>query len=465
MKQLRDYQQADVEIIKQRDCIGIFSEQRTGKTPTVIRGLWEKGIRRPLIVCPNSMVYVWASEWETWTGTKAQIVTDTKHLAATKTKPKRTVPFDVRTWGNTALIINYEKLRDTRVTEGMWERLLKQKPEAIVIDEAHRIKTRPTRSVKAHTTQAVFKFIKVPVRIAITGTPAPNHEWDVYNILHFLAPTIYKSYYDFIAQYFEQDSIWIGGKQHLEPARFKLGMDKLFQQNLDILCIQHKRAEVMSWIEEVQPLNIKLPCTTLQKKYLKGLTEMFETEHIITQGVLDNLIRVRQVCSAPAILGLKGNSPKLDWLCQYIQDYPKKQILVFSNSKALLTLFWLGYMHLFSMSIITGDVPALSRQVSIDQFQSNRIQVLLIQTQAGKEGLTLDNADGTIFLDAYPPAADYSQAKDRMVATTPERVKPKELINLMMADTYDEQLFKLVEDNISSTAVVNDYINYVNRRK
>ena len=89
----------------------------------------------------------------------------------------------------------------------------------------------------------------------------------------------------------------------------------------------------------------------------------------------------------------------------------------------------------------------------------------MCQTQACKEGLTLDAADTSIFLDVYPPSADYLQAKDRMIATTEERVKSKKLIHVMLQDTYDVQCYRLVERNVDETAIINDYKKYIEERR
>ena len=91
--------------------------------------------------------------------------------------------------------------------------------------------------------------------------------------------------------------------------------------------------------------------------------------------------------------------------------------------------------------------------------------MLLCQTQACKEGLTLDTADVSIFLDTYPPCADYLQARDRMIATTPERNKPKEIIHVMMQGTYDEKMYRLVDKNIDEASLINDYKKYIAERR
>lgn len=449
-EKLRDYQKEDVQKYIQHNCIGNFSEQRTGKTPTTCVSLSVRGITRALIVCPASLAPVWKDEYEKWTGNKAMIVPNTK--------------WDVSEWdADTTLVINYEKLRGTSKQQDLAKALAKAKPKAIIVDEAHRMKDRGSL-----TAQVLRMFIpKVPIRIALTGTPNTNKQWDVWTILHWLYPVEYKSFWKFIDEYFNQQSLYINGNLIKEPTIFKPGMDKLLQMNLDIKCIQHKRSEVMPWLKEQDvPTIVRLDCTKTQTKAIEQLTKYFEYKHIITKNVLENLIRIRQICAAPAILGIRGASPKLNWLIDYITDYPEESILVFSNSKKFIN-YMLPYLkkELEEVAVITGDTDPRMRSAYVNRFQTNTIRVLLIQTQAGKEGLTLDNADVTIFLDTYPPAADYLQAKDRMVATTEAKNKPKKIIHVMMKDTYDESLYALVESNASSIAVINDYKKYLENRR
>lgn len=446
MKELRDYQKEDVIKMIQRNCVGNFSEQRTGKTPTTCTALAMRNIKHALIVCPASLMYVWKDAWEEWTGNAAHVMVSTSD--------QLTIPYD------TAVIVNYEKLRGTKLNDTVAERLVKWNPEAVVIDEAHRMKDR-----KSLTAIRLNYFHKVPIRIALTGTPATNRPWDVWSVLHWLYPDEYKSYWKFIAEYFTEEVIWVGGEPHRQPAGFKPGMEKILQSNLDKYCIQRKRSEVMQWLpKEETPTRVLLPPDKEQLKIIDGLINYFEYKHVVTQSVLDNLIRVRQICAAPEILGLKGKSPKIEWLMQYIKDYPDKQLLVFSNSKKFLLLIS-RELEKVSHSIICGDTPPKNRTERVKMFQDGRIKVMLCQTQACKEGLTLDAADASIFLDVYPPSADYLQAKDRMIATTQDRVKPKELIHVMMQGTYDEKTFALVQRNIDETALINDYKKYIEERR
>ena len=447
MPTLREYQRADVQKMLENDCIGNFSEQRTGKTPTTCTALKERNIKHTMIVCPASLMYVWKREYELWTGFRAFVLPTTSFDLST-------IPYD------TAVIVNYEKLRGTSKAQPVCDTLVKWHPEAIVIDEAHRMKDR-----KSLTALALNKFIAItPVRIALTGTPATNKPWDIWSILHWLFPNQYSSYWKFIQQYFYEETIWVAGQAHRQPARFKPGMEKLLQANLDVNCIQNKRKDVMTWLpDQEEPTEVQLPLNKQQELAINSLINYFEYKHIITQTVLDNMIRVRQVCNAPAILDLKGKSPKLERLEQYIKDYPEKSILVFSNSKKML--YYVQKELKVPTDIICGDVPAKARVDIVSRFQGGAVKVLLCQTQACKEGLTLDTADVSIFLDTYPPCADYLQARDRMIATTPERNKPKEIIHVMMQGTYDEKMYRLVDKNIDEASLINDYKKYIAERR
>lgn len=445
MKQLRDYQNEDVLKMQDNPCIGNFSEQRTGKTPTTCVSLAQRGLKHILILCPASLCYVWKKAWEEWTGNNAYVMQTTKD--------ELNIPTD------TALIVNFEKFRGTKSNNNVCESIVKWQPEAVVVDEAHRMKDR-----KSLTAQRLQRFLKVPVRIALTGTPATNRPWDVWSILHWLFPEEYKSYWNFVNEYFEEEIIWVAGNPHRQPARFKRGMEYILQKKLDAKCVQHKRSEVMKWLpKEEEPTEVILPATPEQLKAIDSLINYFEYKDIVTQTVLDNLIRIRQICAAPKILGLKGKSPKLEWLKEYLKDYPEESVLIFSNSKKFLRLISseLTQEH----HLICGDVNPKARLEYVEEFQEGKVKVMLCQTQACKEGITLDAADTSIFMDVYPPSADYLQAKDRMVATTKENVKPKKLIHVMLQGTYDVQTYRLVERNVDETAIINDYKNYIQERR
>lgn len=395
------------------------------------------------------MLYVWKYEYERWTGNKAVIIKkDAQHDKLTK---------------EDAIIMSYGKLSyKNKMSEfPHLERVLKHKPTAFVCDEAHILSNRDTNY--NITCTAVSRI--VDTCIVATGTPARDKPWNVWGILHVMDPKRFTSYWNFIGSYFY--TVTSVFSRFGTPEGFKAGKEQELAEMLSNCAIQRKRSELRDWELKIEPINVVLPCTKLQRNIITSLEETFEYKDIVTKTILDNLIRIRQVCADPRILiETKETAPKTEWILDYIKECQENKVLLFTLSRKYLELL----ANVFSgagipYDCIHGDVTPKKRAEIVDKFQSGNCKYLLIQTQTGKEGLTLDTADTTIFIDTYPPAAMYEQAKDRMVAVSEEREKPKQIFHLMMEDTYDAILYDLVENNINESYVINDYKNYIERRK
>ena len=64
--ELRPYQNQDAYyLIKRGSCL-VLNEPRTGKTPTMIKVLSALGKKRNIVICPSSLVFNWAKEFQRW---------------------------------------------------------------------------------------------------------------------------------------------------------------------------------------------------------------------------------------------------------------------------------------------------------------------------------------------------------------------------------------------------------------
>lgn len=461
IEKLRPYQLEDMEKLKTKKAMGCFNEQRTGKTPTALVTLDSEGHKKILIVTVSSAIFQWQEEFTRWTGRPCVVVHGTK--------PQRQK--QIASWTD-GLVISYDALKtipsrikdkftleETNGREGHIEEILKKNPSAVIIDEAHKIK-----NPKSAVAKSIFQLSKIERKLALTGTPAPNKPWEIYSILHFLYPKIFANYWPFINEYFNTSRRTAGGHSFIDIVGFKPGKQFKLQTQLSFISTNRKRKEVMPWLPEKDYTQVKLQPTKEQLKYLKDLNKYFETDNnIIVQGVLDRLTRERQICLAPALLDLKGNSPKLDWIKQYIKDYPEKPTIIFTKFTSFIKLLEKELPPGTFCSII-GDTNTKQRNEYKLAFQDGKVNLLLIQLDVGKEALTLDRAETIIFCDKYPPAADIQQAEDRFVATTKERAdKPHNIIELILKDTYDEHLYKLVQQRKSDIDCINDYKKYIKR--
>lgn len=450
---LRPYQHEDAQFLASIPCSACFNEQRTGKTPTALETVRLRGLEdeRILIITTASSVIQWAEEYVRWLGKPCLVCTGTP-------KQKEKI-IDEWTHG---LVISIDSFKSTKTSDGLITPILKKKPMQVILDEAHKIKT-----PKSANAQAVFKTSKIPYRLALTGTPAQGKPYDVYSILRFLFPGDFRGFWKFLEDYFviEDQEIYVRGKKQTFKTyeRFQPGKDQQLQEFLSTFSTQRKRKDVMPWLPDKFYDKVKLEPNREQKKYLKELEESYRTGDIVTTGTLDRLIRYRQICLDPQLLGLKGKSPKTEWIKQYIKDYPDENIIIFSKFTSYL---WLLAEQLdTSWAMIVGDTPIKERGKYVKDFQDKKFKVLLINIDAGKEALTLDAADTTIFTDKYPPIGDILQAEDRFIASVPEKAhKSHKIIELMMTGTFDETLYSLLEQRKSETDIINNYNHYIQER-
>lgn len=448
MKQLRPYQKEDAAFLSTLDTGACFNEQRTGKTPTILEVCRVKNCKKVLIVCPKSAIPQWRKEYITWLNKPC--------IAAEGTKTERMGALN--NWEH-GLIVSYDNLKNTARSDGLVSDILKQNPDMVILDEAHRIKTPTSANAKA-----AFTLLKVPNRFILTATPAHGKPEEIYALLHFIKPKQYPSYWGFISRYFRTKQVFLSNRSFKEIIGFQFGKDVELLNELKQFSTQRKRKEVMQWLPDKDYQQVLLEPTKQQIKYLEELQNFYTTEHVITEGILDRLIRYRQICLDPRLLDLKSKSPKAEWVKTFLSEHPEKSVIIFSKFTSFIKLLKEDLKN-EKVNCIIGSTPTNKRAELVEAFQNKNIRVLLINIDAGKEALTLDSADVTIFTDKYPPYGDIAQAEDRFVATTENKANKEHTIyELILKGTYDEQLYDLVSIRASSTDVINNYKKYLQRR-
>lgn len=459
MPTLRSYQQEDLKFLLTLSSAGIFSEQRTGKTPLAICYAKERRVEKTLILCPPSAIPVWVSLWKEWYPEQDIIGVEGANYAKKKEK--------IDQWKN-ALVISYDTLKATKVRKGFIEDLKnavkpKKDPDLVIIDEAHRIQTRSSAA-----TSAVYEFIHAPYKLALTGTPSSNKPYQIFSILRWLYPKTFTSYWRYIDEFYkaEKHLNHNTGQEYTVIGDFS--SDEKRQEHAKILnaiSVQRKRRDVMAWLPEKEYTRIAFEPSYRQKQAIDYLHKYFEVGDIETQGVLDSLMRERQLCLCPELLGIKAESPKITWLMQYLKDYPDRKILIFSKFTSFLRLLSRKINEELPQrthQLFIGETPITKRAAFVQDFQHNKLNLLLLNMDAAKEAITLDEAEVAIFTDKYPPVGSIQQAEDRFVATTEDKKdKQHEIIELCIRGTYDERLYDIIEHNASLIDVINDYKNYL----
>lgn len=442
--------------------MAILSQQRTGKTPVSLTLCNECNYKKVLIVCPSSMLYKWQDEFKTWTGRPCIVLDGTPTQRAKKLK----------TWTD-GLCITYDTLKLTNHTDkdtgkttktGELIHLIRQSPDVIIVDEFHR-----ARNPKTLLAKALFKASHyIPNRIILTGTPVYNTDLDIYSVLKFLYPDNVGTFTQFKEKHCSFTPVYTPRGIIYQATSIKPESKLKIQRFLNKISVQRKQSDpdVMPWLPDKPEVEyIRLPISDTQKRMLDSLQLFFETDDIITQGVIDRIMRVRQVLIEPNLITQqKTLSPRTKWLLEYLKDYEDTPTIFFTEFTSYLK-FLQPYLDKANIKygIITGETPKSIRFELVKQFQNGTLQHLFIQIQAGKEGLTLDRAETLIFIDQYPPAGDIDQAIERITATCEERAQiPKRILKIIMQDSFEEVIEETIQNNLSMADAYNNYKHYLN---
>jgi SNF2 family DNA or RNA helicase len=437
---LRLYQNQDAHYLIERGSCLVLNEPRTGKTPTMITVLKALETKKNLVVCPSSLVLNWAKEFKQW-------YPEMKIYPITGNKNKRIQTYaDCRAtrYGNTVIIIS----KDTwKLDEALHELTF----DTAIVDEAHFL-----RNWKSKQSEAIFK-IKAAYRYPLTGTPSVKHGSDVYGLLHFINPNKFPSYWQFTDRYWEiQDNGWGKDIAHEKKAR-----EKELLSLMEINSVQRKRKDIMTWLPKAQHQTIPVQLEGKQLKLYNQMMDTFvaedpENEHEIdTMNKLSQLMRLRQLCLDPRLLGFDVRGAKTDALLEWAENNTEPFVVMttFSSYFELVKpeLEKLGK----KVEVIDGSVSKTNRQRIVELFQRGDIDILLANIIAAGTGLTLDRADTIIFLDKSFNPADNEQAQDRIVPTTEDRLHPINVISFIADGTIDERVNEILDAKEDLTQLIN----------
>lgn len=161
--------------------------------------------------------------------------------------------------------------------------------------------------------------------------------------------------------------------------------------------------------------------------------------------ILSKLIRMRQVCCHTGLVSTKiVTSSKFERLKDILEEAKinNEKVIVFSMFRELIELAMKEFAE-YKPLHIWGQMNQLELYEQVHAFQDNDdFKVLFGVIQAAGTGITLNKASTVVFLDLPWNRATMEQAEDRA-----HRIGTKKsvtIISLLMKDTYDEYLNKMV---------------------
>lgn len=424
---LMRHQRADVGYLVTMETAGLFNPMGVGKTPSALRTiqvLHELG-RNPfpvVVIAPNSVkATVWPTEIARWAPELSFTVVDGSAGVRRKQIAEK----------SQLTIINWEAVRlhsrlagygDIRLTDK--DKELKElnwlEPRTVIADEAHRL--RDPRSAQSRAVTALFH--QAHFRYVLTGTPVNNDGFDLWGLLHAVAPSWHNGKTRYGDRYIQTGYNLYGG---LTVLGLKPETRGEFERVTQPLYRRIPKEIVLPQLPPKLPEQIRhTPMTPKQAKAYKEMEErqLAElNELLVAPTPLAALTRLLQFAAASARIEkktrqradgtveeyddviLEDPSGKVDDLVDLLQEMGDEPLIVGAVSAQLITLAEERLKKEgITCGVIAGRIATADRAEVVRQFQSGVIRVILIVLSAGAEGLNLTRARVQLFMqDDFRP--------------------------------------------------------------
>ena len=404
----------------------IADDMGLGKSLQALLCILSGQYQRVLIVCPSVVKVNWTNEVEKWTEMNASIIYGYK---------KEYEVSDIT-------IINYDLLH-ARVDE-----LLADDYDCIVFDECHTLKNQKAQRTKAAKRLATWPTVKG--MIAMSGTPILNRPSEIFTVLNMLKPATFTNYYLFGKKYcgaIHNGYGWdFDGASNIEtsddgvtaPLNHLL-KDIMLRRTMDDPRLSDQMPDLLQTIVEVD--------ITRSQYDVVYNTLMDELEHYRTTGsgsippglLLNILTDLRHAAGRAKV------KAAVKWMDNYQEQY-EKPLVVFAHHKDVVEgIAQMRFENGDTELSITGSTPDSRRQRLISEFQEGHLPFLICSTLAMKEGVNLDAADTTLFVEREWVPAHERQAASRVRRITQESDVCHQVI-LSAANTVDTHFDKVVSE-------------------
>lgn len=394
-------------------------EMGTGKTKVAIDwagiGFHNYAVRRVLVVAPLSVLGVWPRQIRQHSPVAGRIF----RLEGSTSTRARLLSLLLRSPDESKLtyvIVNYEAIwRETNDGRSIEKLLVQWKPDLVIFDESHRLKSPSSKQGRA-----AYRIARNSrMRLILTGTAITKSPLDVFGQFRAMNSTIFgDNWFRFKWTY----GVW-GGFGGFQLRGYKNINDLISKVRNNSFRIKKDQClDLPPKLFETVP--ITLP-DRIQKIYRKMAEEMIveiEETHATAAIVLVKLLRLSQITSG-FIKDINGkirilDDSKLQTCLDLLDD------LVEENHKVVIFVRFREDIRRLSEAltqrkvrhaILSGSVPPRQRDSLVEEFHEDpNLQIFIAQIQAGSLGIDLTPADVAIFYSLDYNAANYWQAQDRL---------------------------------------------------
>jgi SNF2 family DNA or RNA helicase len=362
--------------------------------------------RPALVVCPKSVIDVWAAEAAKFApGLRVQVSLqgndDGPESGDAEVEAATPAPESNGAVTADLVVMNYAQMRIQSAA------LQRTRWLAIILDEGQQIKNPDSKAAK------VSRAIEADNRLVLTGTPIENRLLDLWSLMAFAMPGVLgpRAYFskNFDRRKDQEAQQRLSSRLRpflLRRTKRQVAQDLPPRTEEDVFCQMDGKQKELYQAELGRIQRVLLG--------LEQAADLQKNTFVILQG----LMRLRQICCHPGLIDpayMNEESAKMNalfYLLDQLRDEGHK-VLVFSQFVTMLDIIKARLTaENRPFSYLTGQTK--DRRGVIDHFQrTDEPNVFLLSLKAGGSGLNLTAASYVILYDPWWNPAVESQAIDR----------------------------------------------------
>lgn len=378
-----------------------------------------------LVICPSSLKINWQREFEKFTNKKALVLDNATRTAW---------PYFLQMGMFHVAIVNYESLRkyfvwdinssdrrSFRLKDVVFNDAIKVF-RSVIIDESHRVKDPSAQ-------QTIFTRGIVDgkdFRILLSGTPVVNRAEDLVSQLSIMGRLQeFGGRGKFIADYGENDNL-----------------DDLSRQLYDRCMIRREKAKVLTQLPDKTRTDLYVDISN-REEYMLAQSDLAEYLRQYTQCTDRDIRRKMRMEALVKFMTLRSLSAKgkvkhaIDFVRVFLAS--GKPIILFCSLHEIVDEICKAFPDSVT---VTGRDSAISKQQSVDAFQSGAANLIVCSIKAAGVGLTLTASSNVAFIELPWTYADCCQCEDRA-----HRIGQKDNVTcyyMLGQHTIDHTLYRLI---------------------
>lgn len=410
------------EFVRRGGRMLLWADTGTGKTATAIECAKLVGAKRVLYLAPSILKAQIKKEVDAWWP-------ESNTLVVSGAKGTRKYIWNS---GRSFLISNYEQLLHDE------KEVLAYNPDFVIVDECQRFAAPTSKTLK------IFRKLNPRYRLAMSGTPAPNHLHEFWNMTDWVSPGhFHNSFWQFRARECMMNPNF--------PAIIGY-FDKMRMQKKFMSQIHRVRREDVLQLPPLTEVRIECELSKDQREVYEKLKEELVLElgngQLLTvPNMLALIMRLRQMAGMPRVLGVAVDSAKQKKLAELLGAISSRKTIVFTEFSSVARALSAEYAA--EALMVTGDTPQKDRDAIFERFRTDKDVRLLFLTSAAKYGVNLQAADTVIHYDSPWNEAGMDQRNARAWRYGQE--KEVTSYRLVALKTVDEKMEKMVAGKKKAT--------------